>query len=116
MTDLLTVNQAAALLNSSRKKIYQLVRADKINMIKLGRSTRITAASVHRLIGEPPRPEVREADHRGTLEKLHAEVLAMREEIRGLREEVRSLRNGRWVISLRGSADHTAPEIVSVRS
>jgi excisionase family DNA binding protein len=42
-------------LNCGKKKIYQLHRAGKIDMVKLGHSTRVTEASLRRLINELPR-------------------------------------------------------------
>jgi excisionase family DNA binding protein len=59
MTDtdggLLSILQAMEYLNCGKKKIYQLHRAGKIDMVKLGHSTRVTEASLRRLINELPR-------------------------------------------------------------
>jgi excisionase family DNA binding protein len=59
MTDteggLLSILQAMEYLNCGKKKIYQLHRDGKIDMVKLGHSTRVTEASLRRLISELPR-------------------------------------------------------------
>lgn len=94
---LLTVKQAAAFLHCGVKKIYELAKADKIKLVKVGHSTRITEASLHRMIGELPRADVRGSD---PFERaVHAELIAMREELRSMRAELRSMREWRWVIS-----------------
>lgn len=51
---LLTVTQACKFLNCGKKKLYRLYRADKIQMVKLGHSTRVTESSLRRLIGNLP--------------------------------------------------------------
>ena len=52
---LLSVAQAMAYLNCGKKKLYQLNRAGLIDMVKLGKSTRVTEASLRRLVNELPR-------------------------------------------------------------
>lgn len=52
--DLITVAQAAELLNCSRPKIYNLHKDGRLDMRKIGwRSTRITRASINRLLADP---------------------------------------------------------------
>lgn len=52
---LLTVRQACELLNCGKKKLYELDKAGKIEMVKLGYSTRITEVSLRRFVSELPR-------------------------------------------------------------
>jgi excisionase family DNA binding protein len=52
---LLSVLQAMEFLRCGKKKIYQLGREGKIDLVKLGHSTRVTEASLRRLISELPR-------------------------------------------------------------
>ena len=52
---LLSILQAMEYLNCGKKKIYQLGRDGKIDMLKLGHSTRVTEASLRRLVNELPR-------------------------------------------------------------
>jgi excisionase family DNA binding protein len=52
---LLSILQAMEYLNCGKKKIYQLHRDGKIDMVKLGHSTRVTEASLRQLINELPR-------------------------------------------------------------
>ena len=57
---LVSVAQAMAFLKCGKKKIYQLGRDGKIDMRKLGHSTRVTEASLRRLVSELPRRGVGE--------------------------------------------------------
>jgi excisionase family DNA binding protein len=52
---LFTILQAMEYLGCGKKKIYQLHRDGQIDMRKLGHSTRITEASLHRLVNQLPR-------------------------------------------------------------
>ena len=52
---LLTVQQAAKILHTSRKTIYELHAAGQLEMLKLGRATRIPEASLRKLVAELPR-------------------------------------------------------------
>lgn len=52
---LFTILQAMEFLGCGKKKIYQLHRDGKIDMVKLGHSTRVTEASLRRLVNELPR-------------------------------------------------------------
>jgi excisionase family DNA binding protein len=44
------VNDAARMIGVGRTKLYELIASGEIEAIKLGKSTRITAASLHELI------------------------------------------------------------------
>jgi excisionase family DNA binding protein len=58
MTDeggLLTVRDAAKRLKCGIKKIYELDKAGKLDIVKLGHSSRVTETSLRRLIAELPR-------------------------------------------------------------
>jgi excisionase family DNA binding protein len=52
---LLSVAQACEYLRCGKKKLYQLQKAGKVDMRKLGHSTRVTEASLRRLVNELPR-------------------------------------------------------------
>jgi len=52
---LLSISQAMLFLNCGKKKLYQLNREGRIDMVKLGHSTRVTEASLRRLVNELPR-------------------------------------------------------------
>ena len=52
---LLSISQAAEFLSCGRTKVYSLHRQGKIEIVKLGHSTRVTEASLRRLIEELPR-------------------------------------------------------------
>ena len=52
---LLSISQAMLFLKCGKKKLYQLNRDGKIDMVKLGHSTRVTEASLRRLIDALPR-------------------------------------------------------------
>jgi len=44
------VNDAARMIGVDRTKLYELIAAGEIETVKLGKSTRITTASLHELI------------------------------------------------------------------
>lgn len=44
------VNDAAHIIGVGRTKLYELIAAGEIETIKLGKSTRVTTASLHALI------------------------------------------------------------------
>ena len=44
------VNDAARMIGVGRTKLYQLIAAGEVETVKLGKSTRITIASLHDLI------------------------------------------------------------------
>lgn len=44
------VNDAAHMIGVGRTKLYELIAAGEIETIKLGKSTRVTTASLHALI------------------------------------------------------------------
>lgn len=44
------VNDAARMVGLGRTKLYELIAAGEIEAVKLGKSTRITTASLHDLI------------------------------------------------------------------
>jgi excisionase family DNA binding protein len=48
---LLRIEQAAHELQLSRRRIYQLVQAGQLELVKIGKSSRITRASLLRLAG-----------------------------------------------------------------
>jgi excisionase family DNA binding protein len=52
---LLSVTQACEYLHCGKKKLYQLHKAGKVDMRKLGHSTRVTEASLRRLVNDLPR-------------------------------------------------------------
>ena len=52
---LLSISQAMLFLKCGKKKLYQLNREGRIDMVKLGHSTRVTEASLRRLVNELPR-------------------------------------------------------------
>lgn len=45
------VNDAARMIGIGRTKLYELIAAGEVETVKLGKSTRITTASLHDLIG-----------------------------------------------------------------
>lgn len=51
---LLTLNEAAAVAAISRATLYRLEQSGKIAFVKIGRSTRIRAIDLRRLIGAAP--------------------------------------------------------------
>lgn len=44
------VNDAARMIGVGRTKLYELIAAGEVETIKLGKSTRVTTASLHDLI------------------------------------------------------------------
>lgn len=44
------VNDAARMIGVGRTKLYELIAAGEIETVKLGKSTRVTTASLHDLI------------------------------------------------------------------
>jgi excisionase family DNA binding protein len=50
-----TIASAQAMLHCSRWKIYDLHRAGRLEMVKLGRHSRITDKSLRKLVKELPR-------------------------------------------------------------
>jgi excisionase family DNA binding protein len=57
---LLTIPQAAFLLNVSRRTVYRLIDAGNLERVKIGRSARVTAASLNlylKSIRRSPGPE-----------------------------------------------------------
>lgn len=44
------VNEAARMIGVGRTKLYALIAAGDVEAVKLGKSTRIVTASLHRLI------------------------------------------------------------------
>ena len=44
------VNDAARMIGVGRTKLYELIASGEVQAVKLGKSTRITTASVHELI------------------------------------------------------------------
>jgi excisionase family DNA binding protein len=51
------VNDAARMIGVGRTKLYELIAAGEVEMIKLGKSTRITTTSLHELIKRLRRAE-----------------------------------------------------------
>lgn len=43
-------NEAAQMIGVGRTKLYELIAAGEIDTIKLGKSTRVTTASLHDLV------------------------------------------------------------------
>jgi Helix-turn-helix domain len=58
---LFTVNEAKEILNTSRAGIYRDIAADRLEAVKIGAATRITAESLARRLAELPRARVRSA-------------------------------------------------------
>jgi len=44
------VNEAARMIGVGRTKLYELIAAGEVDVVKLGKSTRVTAASLKKLI------------------------------------------------------------------
>ncbi len=44
------INDAARMIGIGRTKLYELIAAGEVEMVKLGKSTRITTASLHDLV------------------------------------------------------------------
>lgn len=51
------VNDAARLIGVGRTKLYQLIASGDVEAVKLGKSTRVVTASLHRLIMRQRGPE-----------------------------------------------------------
>ncbi len=51
------VNEAARMIGVGRTKLYELIASGEIEAIKLGKSTRITTASLKQLIMRQREPE-----------------------------------------------------------
>ncbi len=51
------VNDAARLIGVGRTKLYEMIASGEIEAIKLGKSTRITTASLHELIRRRREPQ-----------------------------------------------------------
>jgi excisionase family DNA binding protein len=50
---LLTVREAADVLSVSRSRVYELIYAEQLDSVKIGRSRRVSLASVRRLAEGP---------------------------------------------------------------
>jgi excisionase family DNA binding protein len=50
---LLTVREAADVLSVSRSRVYELIYAEQLDSVKIGRSRRVSLASVRRLADGP---------------------------------------------------------------
>ena len=50
---LLTVREAADVLSVSRSRVYELIYAEQLESVKIGRSRRVSLASVRRLAEGP---------------------------------------------------------------
>jgi len=50
---LLTVREAADVLSVSRSRVYELIYAEQLDSVKIGRSRRVSQASVRRLADGP---------------------------------------------------------------
>jgi excisionase family DNA binding protein len=44
------VNDAARMIGVGRTKLYELISSGELEIIKIGKATRITTASLHRLV------------------------------------------------------------------
>lgn len=44
------VNEAARMIGVGRTKLYELIAAGEVETVKLGKSTRVTTASLHDLV------------------------------------------------------------------
>ena len=51
------VNDAARMIGVGRTKLYELIASGEIEVVKLGKSTRITTASLHELVMRQRGPE-----------------------------------------------------------
>ncbi|MFN4135190.1 MAG: helix-turn-helix domain-containing protein [Novosphingobium sp.] len=51
------VNDAARMIGVGRTKLYELIASGEIQVIKLGKSTRITTASLHELVMRQREPK-----------------------------------------------------------
>jgi excisionase family DNA binding protein len=50
---LLTVRETADVLSVSRSRVYELIYAEQLDSVKIGRSRRVSLASVRRLADGP---------------------------------------------------------------
>ena len=46
------VNDAARMIGIGRTKLYELISSGELETVKIGRATRITTASLHKLVEE----------------------------------------------------------------
>ena len=53
----LKVNEAARMIGVGRTKLYELIVCGDVEAVKLGKSTRILTASLHRLVTRQRDPE-----------------------------------------------------------
>lgn len=51
------VNDAARMIGVGRTKLYELIASGEIEVVKLGKSTRITAASLHKMVMRQREPK-----------------------------------------------------------
>ena len=51
------VNDAARMIGVGRTKLYELIASGEIEVVKLGKSTRITTASLHKMVMRQREPE-----------------------------------------------------------
>jgi excisionase family DNA binding protein len=51
------VNEAARMISVGRTKLYELIASGDVETVKLGKSTRIVTASLHRLVTRQRGPE-----------------------------------------------------------
>lgn len=51
------VNEAAHMIGVGRTKLYELIASGDLEAVKIGKSTRIVTASLHRLIMRQSGPE-----------------------------------------------------------
>ena len=51
------VNDAARMIGVGRTKLYELIASGEIEVVKLGKSTRITTASLHKMVMRQREPK-----------------------------------------------------------
>ena len=51
------INEAARMIGVGRTKLYELIAGGELETVKLGKSTRVITASLHRLIMRQRGPE-----------------------------------------------------------
>lgn len=51
------INDAARMIGVGRTKLYELIASGEVETVKLGKSTRVITASLHRLVMRQRRPE-----------------------------------------------------------
>ena len=51
------INDAARMIGVGRTKLYELIADGEVETVKLGKSTRVITASLHRLVMRQRRPE-----------------------------------------------------------